>query len=130
MSGILPATSWRAGGESVSGGLTTVLFAVVVVAALYFGRDVLVPVALAMLLSFVLARGDAPRTTIAEVMGEHSVWRGGQRRARDVLLLGAGAAAAPRGSAGDHRNVTATCCTAVVYRSAKIKREMQNGKYA
>ena len=55
MSGILPATSWRAGGESVSGGLTTVLLAVVVVAALYFGRDVLVPVALAVLLSFVLA---------------------------------------------------------------------------
>ena len=55
MSGILPATPWRAGGESVSGGLTTVLMAVVVVAALYFGRDVLVPVALALLLSFVLA---------------------------------------------------------------------------
>ena len=55
MSGILPATPWRAGGDSVSGGLTTVLLAVVVVAALYFGRDVLVPVALAMLLSFVLA---------------------------------------------------------------------------
>jgi len=82
MSGILPATSWRAGGESVSGGLTTVLFAVVAVAALYFGRDVLVPVALAMLLSFVLARGDAPRTTIAEVMGEHSLARRAKTRPR------------------------------------------------
>ena len=55
MPGLLPATSWRAGGEPVSGGLTTVLLAVVVMAALYFGRDVLVPVALAVLLSFVLA---------------------------------------------------------------------------
>ena len=54
MSGLLPATSWRAGAEPASGGLTTVLLAVVVVAALYFGRDVLMPVALAVLLSFVL----------------------------------------------------------------------------
>jgi predicted PurR-regulated permease PerM len=35
--------------------LNTVLIAVVVVAALYFGRDVLVPIALAILLTFVLA---------------------------------------------------------------------------
>ena len=35
--------------------LTAVLIAVVVVAALYFGRDVLVPIALALLLSFALA---------------------------------------------------------------------------
>jgi len=35
--------------------LSTVLMAVVVVAALYFGREVLVPIALAVLLSFVLA---------------------------------------------------------------------------
>jgi predicted PurR-regulated permease PerM len=35
--------------------LNTVLIAVVVVAALYFGREVLVPIALAILLSFVLA---------------------------------------------------------------------------
>ena len=34
---------------------TTVLLAAVVVAALYFGREVLVPIALAVLLSFVLA---------------------------------------------------------------------------
>jgi hypothetical protein len=35
--------------------LTTVLLAVVVVVALYFGREVLVPIALAVLMSFVLA---------------------------------------------------------------------------
>ena len=35
--------------------LTTVLMAVVVVSALYFGREVLVPIALAILMSFVLA---------------------------------------------------------------------------
>src|ERR1700723_1267849 len=35
--------------------LNTVLIAVVVVTALYFGREVLVPIALAVLLTFVLA---------------------------------------------------------------------------
>ena len=35
--------------------LTSVLLAVIVIAALYFGREVLVPIALAVLLSFVLA---------------------------------------------------------------------------
>jgi predicted PurR-regulated permease PerM len=35
--------------------LTTVLLGVIVVAALYFGREVLVPIALAVLMSFVLA---------------------------------------------------------------------------
>src|SRR3954451_8370495 len=35
--------------------LTTVLVAVVAIAALYFAREVLVPIALALLLSFVLA---------------------------------------------------------------------------
>ena len=35
--------------------LTSVLLGVIVVAALYFGRDVLVPIALAVLLSFVLS---------------------------------------------------------------------------
>ena len=35
--------------------LTSVLLAVVVITALYFGREVLVPIALAVLLSFVLA---------------------------------------------------------------------------
>jgi predicted PurR-regulated permease PerM len=36
-------------------GLTTVIVAVVVVTALYFGREVLIPITLAILLSFVLA---------------------------------------------------------------------------
>jgi predicted PurR-regulated permease PerM len=35
--------------------LTMVLVAIVAIAALYFGREVLVPIALALLLSFVLA---------------------------------------------------------------------------
>jgi predicted PurR-regulated permease PerM len=35
--------------------VTLVLVAVVTIAALYFGREVLVPIALALLLSFVLA---------------------------------------------------------------------------
>src|SRR6476469_9540828 len=35
--------------------LTAVLLSVIVVAALYFGREVLVPIALAVLMSFVLA---------------------------------------------------------------------------
>ena len=35
--------------------LTTVMFGVVIVACLYFGREVLVPIALAVLMSFVLA---------------------------------------------------------------------------
>ena len=35
--------------------LATVLFGVTIVAALYFGREVLVPIALAILLSFILA---------------------------------------------------------------------------
>jgi predicted PurR-regulated permease PerM len=35
--------------------ITTILVGVVVVAALYFGREVLVPIALAILLSFILS---------------------------------------------------------------------------
>jgi predicted PurR-regulated permease PerM len=35
--------------------MTTVIVAVVVIAALYFGREVLVPIALALILSFILA---------------------------------------------------------------------------
>ena len=35
--------------------ISTLLFGVVIVAALYFGREVLVPIALAILMSFVLA---------------------------------------------------------------------------
>jgi hypothetical protein len=52
-----PVPSWlKRPQQSVPGAtLITVLLAVVVVAALYFGREVLVPIALAVLLSFVLA---------------------------------------------------------------------------
>jgi predicted PurR-regulated permease PerM len=56
--------------------LSAVLIAVVVVAALYFGRDVLVPIALALLLSFVLAplvallrRVHVPRTVAVTIVG-------------------------------------------------------------
>jgi predicted PurR-regulated permease PerM len=41
--------------ELPASALTTMLFTVVIVAALYFGREVLVPIALALLLSFALA---------------------------------------------------------------------------
>jgi predicted PurR-regulated permease PerM len=41
--------------ELPASALTTMLFAVVIVSALYFGREVLVPIALALLLSFALA---------------------------------------------------------------------------
>ena len=51
------------------GSMTPILVGVVVVAALYFGREVLVPIALAILLSFVLSplvrllqRGHFPRS--------------------------------------------------------------------
>lgn len=48
--------SLRPGNYAVSGGvMTTAIFAVVVVAALYFARDILMPFALAVLLSFMLA---------------------------------------------------------------------------
>ena len=50
----LPARR-QSGFADVSSSLTTVLMAVVVVSALYFGREVLVPIALAVLMSFVLA---------------------------------------------------------------------------
>jgi predicted PurR-regulated permease PerM len=47
---------WRPRLSPVPGSaLTTVLFGVIVVAALYIGREVLVPIALAVLMSFVLA---------------------------------------------------------------------------
>ncbi len=52
-----PASSKLEGQGAQSSGatLTVVLLGVIVVAALYFGREVLVPIALAVLLSFVLA---------------------------------------------------------------------------
>jgi len=56
MSELLSLKSWRPSIPPVAGSaLTTVLFGVIVVAALYFGREVLVPIALAVLMSFVLA---------------------------------------------------------------------------
>ena len=45
----------QSGFADAGSALTTVLMAVVVVSALYFGREVLVPIALAVLMSFVLA---------------------------------------------------------------------------
>ena len=51
---LLPARR-PSGFVGVGSSLTTVLMAVVVVSALYFGREVLVPIALAILMSFVLA---------------------------------------------------------------------------
>jgi predicted PurR-regulated permease PerM len=52
----LAAKPWRSiRTELPASALTTMLFAVVIVSALYFGREVLVPIALALLLSFALA---------------------------------------------------------------------------
>src|SRR5260370_1927103 len=52
----VPDKPWRQFASAAPGSaLMTVLLAVVVVSALYFGREVLVPIALAILLSFVLA---------------------------------------------------------------------------
>src|ERR1700693_2977531 len=53
---LAPATPWRPiRTELPASALTTMLFTVVIVSALYFGREVLVPIALALLLSFALA---------------------------------------------------------------------------
>jgi predicted PurR-regulated permease PerM len=52
----LAAKPWRPiRTELPASALTTMLFTVVIVSALYFGREVLVPIALALLLSFALA---------------------------------------------------------------------------
>src|SRR5580700_6681070 len=52
----LAAKPWRPVSTQLpASALTTMLFAVVIVSALYFGREVLVPIALALLLSFALA---------------------------------------------------------------------------
>ena len=52
----LAATPWRPiRTELPAPALTTMLFTVVIVSALYFGREVLVPIALALLMSFALA---------------------------------------------------------------------------
>jgi predicted PurR-regulated permease PerM len=52
----LTAKPWRPiSTELPASALTTMLFTVVIVSALYFGREVLVPIALALLMSFALA---------------------------------------------------------------------------
>ena len=51
----MPSSVIRQSNPKHGATLTSVLIAVVVIAALYFGREVLVPIALAVLLSFVLA---------------------------------------------------------------------------
>src|ERR1700722_12773539 len=50
------AKPWRPISSAVpASALSTMLFTVVIVSALYFGREVLVPIALALLMSFVLS---------------------------------------------------------------------------
>jgi predicted PurR-regulated permease PerM len=56
MAELLPLERWRPRmSPAPASALTTVLLGVIVVLALYFGREVLVPIALAVLMSFVLA---------------------------------------------------------------------------
>jgi len=51
-----PAKSWRPISVAVpASALSTLLFTVVIVSALYLGREILVPIALALLMSFVLS---------------------------------------------------------------------------
>jgi predicted PurR-regulated permease PerM len=53
---IAPAKPWRQISNGIpASSLTTLLFTVAIVCGLYFGREVLVPVALALLMSFALA---------------------------------------------------------------------------
>src|SRR5580704_11311175 len=53
---LAPAKAWRPISSAVAGSaLSTLLFTVVIVSALYFGREILVPIALALLMSFVLS---------------------------------------------------------------------------
>jgi predicted PurR-regulated permease PerM len=53
---LAPAKPWRPISSAVpASALSTMLFTVVIVSALYFGREVLVPIALALLMSFVLS---------------------------------------------------------------------------
>jgi predicted PurR-regulated permease PerM len=51
----LPMKPWRVSSPVPGASLTTLLFVVVIVACVYIGRDVLVPMELAILMSFVLA---------------------------------------------------------------------------
>src|SRR3990170_3231311 len=58
MADITPPATWRsplASSPLASSVLTPVLLAVIAVGVLYFGREILVPIALAVLLTFVLA---------------------------------------------------------------------------
>jgi predicted PurR-regulated permease PerM len=56
MTELLSPSPWRSRAvPAPASALTTVLLGVIVVTALYFGREVLVPIALAVLMSFVLA---------------------------------------------------------------------------
>lgn len=71
-----PSNVQRQSGVIPGSTLTTVLIVVVAVAALYFGREVLVPIALALLLSFILAPSvnflqswHLPRTIAVMVVG-------------------------------------------------------------
>ena len=50
-----PKSSQLSGGDVQGSALTGVIFGFVIIACLYFGREVLVPIALAVLMSFVLA---------------------------------------------------------------------------
>jgi predicted PurR-regulated permease PerM len=53
---LAPAKPWRPISSAVpASALSTMLFTVVIVSALYFGREILVPIALALLMSFVLS---------------------------------------------------------------------------
>jgi predicted PurR-regulated permease PerM len=55
MNQTLPVTSFRPGGNAPGSAVVTALVAALIVATLYFAREVLMPVALAVLMSFVLA---------------------------------------------------------------------------
>jgi predicted PurR-regulated permease PerM len=55
MNQMLPVTSFRPGGTAPGSAVVIALVAALIVATLYFGREVLMPVALAVLMSFVLA---------------------------------------------------------------------------
>src|SRR5580700_9640745 len=51
----IPMSPWRVSAPVPAASFTALLFAVAIVACLYIGREVLVPMALAVLMSFVLA---------------------------------------------------------------------------
>ena len=51
MPGVFPTKPWRVSSQVPGASFTTLLFAVVIVACVYVGREVLVPMALAVLMS-------------------------------------------------------------------------------